>query len=175
DARSREHSVTSCGSTPQPFCDEDAVLRSLMSAAFSEMLNDGYMADDVVEESWNICLEEVFLMVEHLDRNRDIPIDRYDASISFCLFTSITVLIRHIKKCRQKLSTKTNKGGQSNVVEDEALRETLSKHTSVLRRLWTMLKEIGFIWTVKGMEQLLRSMQIEEIANAADLFSSLSL
>ncbi|KAJ2780283.1 hypothetical protein GGI15_003590 [Coemansia interrupta] len=175
DARSREHSVASGGSTPQPFCDEDSVLRNLMSAAFSEMLNDGYMADDVVEESWDICLEEVFLLVEHLDRNSDIPIDRYDASISFCLFTGITVLIRHIKKCRHKLSAKTDKDGEKDDPGADALRQTLSKHTSVLRRLWTMLKELGFIWTVKGMEQLLRSMQIDEIANAADLFSSLSL
>ncbi|KAJ1817564.1 hypothetical protein LPJ75_001683 [Coemansia sp. RSA 2598] len=173
---SREHSVHSSASTPTPMstpkstpaCEEDSVLRSLLSAVFSEMLNDGYLAYDIVEESWDICLDEIFSMVDHLDRNSDIPIDRCDASISFCLFTSITVLIRHVKKCRNKLAA----GHGAATAE---LKRDLERSTSALRRMWTMLKDLGFIWTVKGMEHLLRSMQVEEIANAADMFSNLSL
>ncbi|KAJ1645189.1 hypothetical protein LPJ64_003193 [Coemansia asiatica] len=182
---SREHSVHSAASTPTPTptptptstptpmsttpaCEEDSVLRSLLSAVFSEMLNDGYLADDILDESWNICLDEIFAMVDHLDRNNDIPIDRCDASISFCLFTSITVLIRHVKKCRNKLAAGHDKASAE-------LSRDLERSTAALRRMWTMLKDLGFIWTVKGMEHLLRSMQVEEIANAADMFSSLSL
>ncbi|KAJ2701712.1 hypothetical protein FB645_004553 [Coemansia sp. IMI 203386] len=161
-------SVSASSPTPAstPVCEEDSVLRSLLSAVFSEMLNDGYLADDIVDESWAICLDEIFSMVDHLDRNSDIPIDRCDASISFCLFTSITVLIRHVKKCRSKLA-----------VDPAAahLKTDLERSTSALRRMWSMLKDLGFIWSVKGMEHLLRSMQVEEIANAADLFSGLSL
>ncbi|KAJ1942050.1 hypothetical protein GGF37_003285, partial [Kickxella alabastrina] len=98
-AKSPASTHSSLAASPTPgaidFSEEDNVLRSLMTAAFSEMLNDGYLAYDVVDESWDYCLKEIFELAEHLERNIDIPIDRCDASISFCLFTSITVLIRH--------------------------------------------------------------------------------
>ncbi|KAJ1666450.1 hypothetical protein IW140_004884 [Coemansia sp. RSA 1813] len=178
--------------------EEDKVLRAMMSIAFSEMLNDGILFYDVVPESWALCVQETYDLMDHLDKNSDIPIDRCDASISFCLFTSITVLIRNVRFCRQKteqLEQDTATAASSPSVDEEAeptehrqqqqkyqrlqeaarLKEELFKSASTLRRMWNMLKNLGFIWTIEGMEQLLRTMQVEEIANASDLFSNLSL
>ncbi|KAJ1852437.1 hypothetical protein LPJ76_005455 [Coemansia sp. RSA 638] len=146
--------------------EEDRVLRSLMSTSFSELLNDGFLAYDVVDESWEICLREIYGLMDHLDRNRDIPIDRCDGSISFCLFSSITVLVRQIRMCREQLDRGEARPG---------VRDELVRAVSTLRRMWQMLKDVGFIWGAHDMEQLLRTMQVEEIANAADLFSELKL
>ncbi|KAJ1764187.1 hypothetical protein LPJ69_001998 [Coemansia sp. RSA 1752] len=146
--------------------EEDRVLRSLMSTAFSELLNDGFLAYDVVDESWEISLREVYGLMDHLDRNRDIPIDRCDGSISFCLFSSITVLVRQIRMCREQLDRGEARPG---------VRDELVRAVSTLRRMWLMLKDLGFIWGAHDMEQLLRTMQVDEIANAADLFSELKL
>ncbi|KAJ2739930.1 hypothetical protein H4S06_006230, partial [Coemansia sp. BCRC 34490] len=62
--------------------EEDKVLRAMMCIAFSEMLNDGLLFYDVVDESWALCVQETYDLMDHLDRNSDIPIDRCDASIS---------------------------------------------------------------------------------------------
>ncbi|KAJ2841072.1 hypothetical protein GGI22_008064, partial [Coemansia erecta] len=129
--------------------------------------------------------------------NSDIPIDRCDASISFCLFMSITVLIRNVRICRQKAEqleqTATSTAASSPSADGDAesqqqqqhkhqrmheivrLKDELFKSANTLRRMWNMLKNLGFMWTIEGMEQLLRTMQVEEIANASDMFSGLSL
>ncbi|KAJ2455839.1 hypothetical protein EV183_000454 [Coemansia sp. RSA 2336] len=145
--------------------EEDRVLRSLMSTAFSELLNDGFLAYDVVDESWELCMREVYLLMAHLDHNSDIPIDRCDSSISFCLFTCITVLVRNFRMCREQLAR-----GPNPKVQDE-----MARSAQTLRRMWKMLKDLGFIWGAKGMEKLLQTMQVDEIANAADMFNELSL
>ncbi|KAJ1954600.1 hypothetical protein EC988_002347, partial [Linderina pennispora] len=84
-----------------------------------------------------------------------------------CLFTVITVLLRQIRMCKRKI----NDGAPN----ERALLAEVSNCGRLLRRYWTMLQDLGFMWGVKGMEQLLRVMQIDEIANAADMFSGLSL
>ncbi|KAJ2549516.1 hypothetical protein EV175_004418 [Coemansia sp. RSA 1933] len=192
------------GSVAVAESEEDKVLRAMMSIAFSELLNDGILFYDVVPESWAVCVQETYDLMEHLDKNSDIPIDRCDASISFCLFTSITVLIRNVRICRQKTerleqqaaaaeaggaddeededdpeadALRRQRQGQQHqrMVEAAGLKEELFKSANTLRRMWNMLKNLGFMWTIEGMEQLLRTMQVEEIANASDLFSGLSL
>ncbi|KAJ2339370.1 hypothetical protein GGF43_006660, partial [Coemansia sp. RSA 2618] len=147
--------------------EEDRVLRSMMSMAFSELLNDGFLAYDVVDESWDICLREIYSLLDHLERNSDIPIDRCDSSISFCLFSSITVLVRQIRMCRERLA---HGGSARPGVRDEMLRAV-----STLRRMWQMLKDLGPMWGSHDMEKLMRTMQVEEMANATDMFSELKV
>ncbi|KAJ2112701.1 hypothetical protein IW146_004425, partial [Coemansia sp. RSA 922] len=149
---------------------EDAAIRAMLGSSFSGLLNDGLLAHDVVQHSWDICLRETDDLVAHLDRNSDIPIDRCDASISFCLFVPITVLVRQIRSCRERAVS-----AQTTEAEASELRQEMTRRVAALRRLWSMLKDLGFIWGVARMEALLRSMQVDEIANATDLFSSLSL
>ncbi|KAJ2848681.1 hypothetical protein GGI22_005685, partial [Coemansia erecta] len=85
--RQRARSMSTLfGSMAVADSEEDSVLRAMMSIAFSEMLNDGILFYDVVPESWALCIQETYDLMDHLDKNSDIPIDRCDASISFCLF-----------------------------------------------------------------------------------------
>ncbi|KAJ2820205.1 hypothetical protein FBU31_005292 [Coemansia sp. 'formosensis'] len=149
---------------------EDAAIRAMLGSAFSGMVNDGLLAHDVVPRSWDICLREIDALVAHLDRNADVPIDRCDASISFCLFVPITVLVRHIRHCRERA-----RAPHTSDADAAELRHEITRRVAALRRLWSMLKDLGFIWGVAPMEALLRSMQVDEIANATDLFSNLSL
>ncbi|KAJ2904703.1 hypothetical protein GGI21_004258 [Coemansia aciculifera] len=153
----------SSSASPSP---EDAAIRAMLGSSFSGLLNDGLLAHDVVPQSWAICLREIDCLVEHLDRNADIPIDRCDASISFCLFVPITVLVRQIRSCKERAA---------HASDPKELRLEITRRVAALRRLWTMLKDLGFIWGVARMEALLRSMQVDEIANAADLLSGMTL
>ncbi|KAI8325343.1 hypothetical protein GQ54DRAFT_241908, partial [Martensiomyces pterosporus] len=156
-------------------CMEDRLIREMLSMAFSDTLNDGLLAYDIVDESWDICLEAIYDLVGHLDRNADIPIERCDQVMPFCLFTSITVLIRQIRKYRQRLHGPKEQQAALPASESARLHDELAKSVGALRRLWTLLQNLGFMWGIKGMEHLLRSMQVDEVANAADLFSGLSL
>ncbi|KAJ2581868.1 hypothetical protein GGH95_001850 [Coemansia sp. RSA 1836] len=146
--------------------EEYRVLREMLSSSFSGTTNDSLLAYDVVEESWQICLDSIFDLSVFLERNRDISLDRSDQITPFCLFTSITILIRHIRKCRNNTTNSPQGCYSSGVME---------RSVAVVRQLWAMLKDLGFLWGVRGMERLLRQMQVEEVINAADLFSGLSL
>ncbi|KAJ1993804.1 hypothetical protein GGI25_000945 [Coemansia spiralis] len=153
---------------------EDNVIRELMAGVFSSVVNDGFLAYDVVQESWDTCLDAVYEYVSFLDKNSDIPLDRYDQVMPFGLFTSITVLIRQTRLCKQKIGldgTSKDKGSHS----VRYLREELLKSIRALRRLWSLLLDLGVVWKVKSMEYLLRTMQVEEMTNAADLLSELAL
>ncbi|KAJ2755200.1 hypothetical protein GGI19_001824 [Coemansia pectinata] len=154
------------------FCssEEYRVLREMLSSSFSGTTNDSLLAYDVVEESWQICLDSIFDLSMFLERNSDISLERSDQITPFCLFTSITVLIRHIRKCRcwiEQNGAAADGGCYGSRVMERSLR--------VVRQLWAMLKDLGFLWGVRGMEKLLRQMQVEEVINAADLLSGLSL
>ncbi|KAJ2477480.1 hypothetical protein EV174_004606, partial [Coemansia sp. RSA 2320] len=131
---------------------ENSVIREMLSAAFSDLLNDGLLAYDIVEESWDICLEAVHDVIAFMDRNSDIPLDRCDQVMPLCLFTSITVLIRQIRRCRSAIETK-NMG----LSKKPALNphDELTKNVLALRRLWAMLKDLDLIWRIDGMELLL--------------------
>ncbi|KAJ2095181.1 hypothetical protein GGI09_000962 [Coemansia sp. S100] len=153
------------------FCssEEYRVLREMLSSSFSGTTNDSLLAYDVVEESWQICLDSIFDLSMFLERNSDISLERSDQITPFCLFTSITVLIRHIRKCRCWIEQ--NGGGDGGCYGQRVMERSLK----VVRQLWAMLKDLGFLWGVRGMEKLLRQMQVEEVINAADLLSGLSL
>ncbi|KAJ2515461.1 hypothetical protein H4217_005158 [Coemansia sp. RSA 1939] len=153
---------------------EHSVIRELMEGVFSGTLNDGFLAYDVVQESWDICVDSVYDYVTFLDKNTDIPYERYDQIIPFGLFTSITVLIRHTRVCRQKIEQINGSVGKSGH-DLRNLREELLKSIRALRRLWSLLLDLGAVWKVNGMEALLRIMEVEEMTNAADMLSELVL
>ncbi|KAJ2490974.1 hypothetical protein IWW37_002640 [Coemansia sp. RSA 2050] len=83
----------------------------------------------------------------------------------------MTVLIRQIRRCRKDIEARRESHKREGMHKACA---DLSKNVAALRRLWTMLKRLDLIWRTNGME-LLRTMQIEEVANTADLISDLSL
>ncbi|KAJ2826375.1 hypothetical protein FBU31_003466, partial [Coemansia sp. 'formosensis'] len=151
---------------------ENSAIREMLSSAFSDLLNDGILAYDIVDESWDICLEAVHDIIAFIDRNSDIPLDRCDQVMPFCLFTSMTVLIRQIRRCRKDMEARRESHRKDGM--REAYGE-LSRNVTALRRLWTMLKSLDLIWRTDDVELLLRTMQVEEVANTADLISELSL
>ncbi|KAJ1800078.1 hypothetical protein LPJ59_001367 [Coemansia sp. RSA 2399] len=166
-----------CGSKAQPKYSgsiETNVIRELMEGVFSGTLNDGLLAYDVVQESWDICVDSVYDFVAFLDKNSDIPFERYDQVMPFGLFTSITVLIRQTRVYRQKIKEASGSPGKS-AHNLRGLREELLKSIRGLRRLWTLLLDLGAVWKVNGMEGLLRIMEVEEMTNAADMLSELVL
>ncbi|KAJ2781184.1 hypothetical protein GGI15_003284, partial [Coemansia interrupta] len=57
---------------------EDKIIREILDAAFTDRLNDGLLAYDIVDESWQICVDIVHDLVAHINRNSDIPLDRCD-------------------------------------------------------------------------------------------------
>ncbi|KAJ2879957.1 hypothetical protein IWW38_006030 [Coemansia aciculifera] len=136
---------------------ETAAIREMLSSAFSDLLNDGILAYDIVDESWSICVEAVHDIIAFIDRNSDIPLDRCDQVMPFCLFTSMTVLIRQIRRCRRKDTTTTT----TTAAADAAEQCELSRSASALRRLWAMLKSLDLVWRTAGLEQLLRTMQVD--------------
>ncbi|KAJ2812734.1 hypothetical protein FBU31_007545, partial [Coemansia sp. 'formosensis'] len=124
------------------FCstEEYRVLREMLSSSFSGTTNDSLLAYDVVEESWQICLDSIFDLSAFLERNKDISLERSDQITPFCLFTSITVLIRHIRKCR--CWAEQNKGDGGGCYG----RHVMERSVAVVRQLWAMLKDLGFLW-----------------------------
>ncbi|KAJ2694442.1 hypothetical protein H4218_005611 [Coemansia sp. IMI 209128] len=168
----------------------DAALRQMLSAAFASTWNEGLLAYDVDDRSWRVCLLAAHGLSEHLERNSDFPLERFDQVIPFCIFMSISVLIRQVRMCSRLLeaaaasSTAQNgsrsggsearrqlaaKGGYMSVTAD---RTRCIKH---VREQWAMLQKLGSMWNIDGMELLLKSMQIDQVANAADMFSGMSL
>ncbi|KAJ2713210.1 hypothetical protein H4R19_002368 [Coemansia spiralis] len=150
---------------------ENKFIYEILSSVFADRLNLGLLAYDVAEDSWRICVESVYELVRLLDRHRDIPLERYDQVMPFCLLTSLTVLIRNARMCRRKIE-------DANGAVSEALdtvRQDLTQSTVAMRRLWAVLGDLNDVWRISGIEYLLRMMQIEEVVNAADLFSGLSL
>ncbi|KAJ2628210.1 hypothetical protein H4R22_004013 [Coemansia sp. RSA 1290] len=151
---------------------ENKAIYEILATVFAERLNRGLLAYDVISESWKICVEAVYDLVRHLDRNRDIPLERYDQVMPFCLLTSMTVLIRNAHICRHFIESST---ANDNIKGMDSVREDLAQSTTALRRLWTLLCDLSQIWRVEGIGYLMRVMQVEEVVNAADLLSGLSL
>ncbi|KAJ2157607.1 hypothetical protein GGF46_004377 [Coemansia sp. RSA 552] len=150
---------------------ENRIIYEILGNVFTERLNSGMLAYDIVDDSWRECVEIVYEFIRHLDRNDDIPAERYDQAMPLCLMSSMTVLIRNVRKCKHKINNAADKGAP----EIEDTQNEISRSTTALRRLWTLLGELTSIWRVDGVEQLLRIMQVEEVINAADLLSGLSL
>ncbi|KAJ1725477.1 hypothetical protein LPJ61_005641 [Coemansia biformis] len=150
---------------------ENKFIYEILSSVFADRLNLGLLAYDVAEDSWRICVDSVYDLVRCLDRHRDIPLERYDQTIPFCLLTSLTVLIRNARMCRHKIE----EAAGSSPADMDGIRQDLAQSTTAMRRLWALLGDLNDVWRISGIEYLLRMMQIEEVVNAADLFSGLSL
>ncbi|KAJ1944986.1 hypothetical protein EC988_005854, partial [Linderina pennispora] len=147
----------------------DRALREMLNMAFANTWNAGLVANDIEPKSWQVCLDAAHGLSEHLERNQDMPLERFDQVIPFCIFMSSSVLLRQTKKCRRILAERPP--GQ----DLDKVRAEIALCTRHLQHQWTTLKGLGELWNVAGMEMLLKSMQIDEVTNAADLFSSLSL
>ncbi|KAJ2789406.1 hypothetical protein H4R20_007187 [Coemansia guatemalensis] len=70
------------------------------------------------------------------------------------------------KRRKQQLA---DAGGYSAVLAERASCVQCIKHQ------WATLQSLSSLWDVAGMEMLLKSMQVDEVANAADMFSGMSL
>ncbi|KAJ2345147.1 hypothetical protein GGF43_005291, partial [Coemansia sp. RSA 2618] len=145
---------------------ENNDIYDILANVFTDRLNRGLLAYDVIDESWRICVDVVHDLVRHLDQNKDIPLERYDQVMPFCLMTSMTVLVRNARICKHKIET-----GADDV---DSVRDDLAQCTASLRRLWTLLGDLNHVWRVEGIEYLMRIMQVEEVVNAADLMAGLS-
>ncbi|KAJ2455233.1 hypothetical protein EV183_000968 [Coemansia sp. RSA 2336] len=146
---------------------ENKAIYEILATVFAERLNSGLLAYDIISESWKICVEAVYDLVRHLDRNRDIPLERYDQVMPFCLLTSMTVLIRNAHICRHYIESST---ANDNINGMDSVREDLARSIAALRRLWTLLCDLSQIWRVGGIGYLMRVMQVEEV----DITSRLS-
>ncbi|KAJ2864236.1 hypothetical protein GGH94_003062 [Coemansia aciculifera] len=170
----------------------DAALRQMLSAAFASTWNEGLLAYDVDDRSWRVCLLAAHGLSEHLERNSDFPLERFDQVIPFCIFMSISVLIRQVRMCSRLLeaaaATSTAQNGSRNAAGGgEARRQLAAKggYMSVtadrtrcikhVKQQWATLQNLGSMWNIDGMELLLKSMQIDQVANAADMFSGMTL
>ncbi|KAJ2784676.1 hypothetical protein H4R18_000967 [Coemansia javaensis] len=165
--------------SPAADSGEDRALRTLMSAVFADVHNDGLLACDIADDSWRICVDECHALMAHLARNSDIPPDRLDASIAFCLFVAATVLIRHIRVCRQKIArlcapaaaaaAGLGLGPGQRQQGIAATRKDMARAAAALRSMWATIKDLGAAWGTRDAEAMLRAMQIDQIAGAADL------
>ncbi|KAI7827216.1 fungal-specific transcription factor domain-containing protein [Kickxella alabastrina] len=165
--------------------ESEIALREVLNMAFASTWNEGILAYDVEAGSWSICVRAAHGLSEHLERNSDFPLERFDQIIPFCIFMSVSILIRNVRICNRQLAAgednASDKSGENlrqqlaNAGGPEAVgaeRVLCVKH---IRHQWETLQSLGSIWDVAGMQQLLRSMQIDEVANTADMFSGMAL
>ncbi|KAJ1727608.1 hypothetical protein LPJ72_005858 [Coemansia sp. Benny D160-2] len=153
---------------------EDTALRELLGAAFPPEIHEGLVAYDVVADSWDICVAAVLEYVAFLDKNADVPLDRYDQIMPLCLFLSMTVLIRQIRMWRTQIAD-AEAGAKAAASGLKGVRERFIDGIRALRRLWSLLLDLGAVWKTEGMECLLRSMQVEETSSTAELLAELAL
>ncbi|KAJ1854927.1 hypothetical protein LPJ76_003673 [Coemansia sp. RSA 638] len=170
--------------------ESDRALREMLNAAFADTWNEGVLAYDVEPPSWRVCVKASLDLSEHLERNSDFPLERFDQVIPFCIFMSVSVLIRQVRMCsRMLVAASTNTGSDTAVIPD-VLRQRQrlidaggyalvaaerTKCVKYIKQQWATLQSLGTLWDVEGMKLLLQSMNVDEVANAADLFSSMAL
>ncbi|KAJ2872827.1 hypothetical protein FB639_004294, partial [Coemansia asiatica] len=134
------------------YVDNTQLIREILSSSFSKTVNDSLLAEDVCQQSWDICLEAIDDMYAFIERNDDIPVERYDQVMQLGLFAALTVLIRHVCSKRRFGSS-----GQGNY------RFGIAWSVRVMRGLWERLKDLGYTSGVAGMEELLRKMHVDEV------------
>ncbi|KAJ2705529.1 hypothetical protein H4R19_005112, partial [Coemansia spiralis] len=81
----------------------DRALREMLNVAFASTWSEGLLAYDVEARSWDTCVRAAKGLSENLRRNSDFPLDRFDQVIPFCIFMSVSVLIRQVRKCSRLL------------------------------------------------------------------------
>ncbi|KAJ2715404.1 hypothetical protein H4R19_001222 [Coemansia spiralis] len=150
--------------------DEQA-LRKTMATALAELHNDGLVACDVADESWAVCLHESHALLDHLDRNGDIPAERMDAAVALSMFTSCTVFLRHIRMCRTRISrgavgSDASVPGADPAHQLAALHDDAARAVAALRRMWTALQTVSRVWGIRDAVDMLQAMHIDEVASA---------
>ncbi|KAJ2452784.1 hypothetical protein EV183_002682 [Coemansia sp. RSA 2336] len=166
--------------------ESDRALREMLNAAFADTWNEGILAYDVEPQSWHICVAASKGLSEHLQRNSDFPLERFDQVIPFCIFMSVSVLIRQVRMCsRMLLAAASPASPDADAQQQRRLLEAAGGYAAVaaersqcvryIKHQWGTLQSLGALWDIDGMKMLLKSMQIDEVTNAADLFSNMSL
>ncbi|PIA14202.1 hypothetical protein COEREDRAFT_82881 [Coemansia reversa NRRL 1564] len=189
--------------------ESERALREMLSRAFASTWNEGILAYDIEPRSWKVCLQAAKGLSDHIKRNNDFPLDRFDQVIPFCIFMSVSVLIRQVRICSRMLQPPTAQSSSSGGIavkseegqdqqkdqeqdceQDHEQRRrkeladaggysaVLAERTrcvQCLKHQWKTLQSLGSLWDVAGMEMLLKSMQVDEVANTADMFSGMSL
>ncbi|KAJ2559108.1 hypothetical protein EV175_000493 [Coemansia sp. RSA 1933] len=157
--------------------ESDTALRQMLDTVFARTWNSGLLAYDIEARSWAICVHAAHGLSEHLDRNSDMPLERFDQVIPFCIFMSVSVLIRQVRLCNRKLRRHQKAAASGDDVaascnDIEIERARCIRHA---KHQWELLQSLGSLWDVKGMQALLKSMHIDQVTSAADLLGSMSL
>ncbi|KAJ2805725.1 hypothetical protein H4R20_001976, partial [Coemansia guatemalensis] len=58
--------------------ESERALREMLSSAFASTWNEGILAYDIESRSWNVCVRAAKGLSEHIKRNSDFPLDRFD-------------------------------------------------------------------------------------------------
>ncbi|KAJ2706517.1 hypothetical protein FB645_001525 [Coemansia sp. IMI 203386] len=145
------------------YTDNTQLIREILSTSFSTTINDSLLAEDVCQQSWDICLESIDDMYAFIERNDDVPVERYDQIMQISFFTSITVLIRHV------CSKRVRDGVQSDY------RFDIAWSVRIMRGLWERLKKLGYVSGVAGMEALLQKMHVDQVVATGELFAKMAL
>ncbi|KAJ2026206.1 hypothetical protein GGI06_000262 [Coemansia sp. S85] len=142
---------------------ETLAVASMLGQKFGPMWSQGLLAQDVEPESWKYCVQGAHDMADTLRRNSDIPLEHFDMVIPFALFTSITVLLRHIGQSRHKLDTDSSPGlarRQREAEWKQCLRD--------IKVMWRVVHEMGLIWQNDVLSGVLKLMHIDDVISAAD-------
>ncbi|KAJ1954633.1 hypothetical protein EC988_002329, partial [Linderina pennispora] len=148
----------------------ELLLKQIMSAAFGKVWSQGLLAYDIEPESWKVCVECAHGLSEHLRRNDDMPFTRFDLILPFAVFTLTTVLLRQIRLCKSAIAKRDE--SQMSLSEWEA---ELNRSTLDVEHQWKVMQGLGTVWNVEGMSTLLKFMNVDEVAKAAEQLSSMAL
>ncbi|KAJ2616327.1 hypothetical protein H4S08_000821 [Coemansia sp. RSA 1365] len=185
--------------------ESERALREMLSRVFASTWNEGVLAYDIEPRSWKACVQAAKGLSDHIKRNSDFPLDRFDQVIPFCIFMSVSVLIRQVRICSRMLqppaAQSSSAGGMAVKPEEEQGQQkdyeqdyeqrrrkeladaggysaVLAEQTrciQCLKHQWKTLQSLGTLWDVAEMESLLKSMHVDEVANTAEMFSGMSL
>ncbi|KAJ2783118.1 hypothetical protein H4R18_001866 [Coemansia javaensis] len=171
---------SSGGDDPDAAAATERALRELLARAFSSTWNEGVLAYDIEKTSWDHSVRAAKGLSEHLQRNSDLPLERFDQVIPFCIFISVSVLLRQVRMCASLLraaaaepiaaARRLAAAGGARAVEAER-----AQCTACIRHQWTTLQSLGALWDIDGINDLLQSMQIDEVTKAASMLEGMSL
>ncbi|KAJ2040462.1 hypothetical protein GGH92_000652 [Coemansia sp. RSA 2673] len=143
------------------FDKETLAITSLLVQKFGPTWCHGLVAHDVEPESWAYCVQCAHDLADSLRKNSDIPLDYVDMVIPFAVFISTTVLLRQIRVCRHVLDVDDTQGLERDQWMAE-LKQCL--HDACL--LWKSLLEMGSVWPIDAIADMLKLMHIDDAVNA---------
>ncbi|KAI8322578.1 hypothetical protein GQ54DRAFT_259672 [Martensiomyces pterosporus] len=150
--------------------EEEIKISMALQKALGPAWSQGLVAKDIEPRSWRVCVDAAHRLSDVLRLNDDISLRRVDTVAPFCIFSTITVLLRQLRKCKHAMD--------SNDMSEMPIEEWKNEHTRSLAgiaRQWRALQEMGSVWHIGGLAELLKPMHIDEVAKAAEQLSSMSL